>query len=94
MLAVAPQTTYDVPAADSDQQQLAEKVQAFIKAKWVHSRAAAWCGSCMFAAVTAAHIANVCIAPQYGGSQRHCRKRACVGLWILLRHDSEAWASC
>jgi 3-hydroxymyristoyl/3-hydroxydecanoyl-(acyl carrier protein) dehydratase len=33
MLAVAPQTTYDVPAADNDQQQLAEKVQAFIRAK-------------------------------------------------------------
>ncbi|WIA32592.1 hypothetical protein OEZ86_003397 [Tetradesmus obliquus] len=32
---LAPQTTYDVPAADSDQQQLAEKVQAFIKAKFL-----------------------------------------------------------
>jgi hypothetical protein len=31
--AVALQTTYDVPAAESDQQKLAEKVQSFTRAK-------------------------------------------------------------
>ncbi|KAF6262150.1 hypothetical protein COO60DRAFT_1497534 [Scenedesmus sp. NREL 46B-D3] len=32
---VAPQTTYDVPGQDNDPQQLADKVQAFVTAKFV-----------------------------------------------------------